>query len=224
MRVLLFLLVCVYLPVVHAALGAVLPVSIPTVGFSVDLLVEWSLFALLRPLLRVEGLGYGDIGLRRDRWLAEAVIGVVIVVLFWLSVWCVLKIQELAGSTGVPALPLPAVPVPRFFEALPEWDGRIAMVLLAAVTSGVCEETIFRGYLLGRGRTLLPWRRAGLPFALFFSSVFFGLLHLGAGRWLFTVSTFGGFCCSLLVLWRGNLTSAIVVHTLFNLKGLYVSG
>lgn len=224
MRVPLFILVCIYLPVVHPALGAVFPVPVPAVRISVDLLVEWSLFALLWPLLRFEGLGYRDIGLKLDHWLRETIIGVGVVVLFWFLVLCTLEIWGSWGCTGALSGSGPVVKVPRFFSASPGWDGRTAVVLLAAVTSGVCEETIFRGYLLGRGRTLFPWKRAGLPFALFFSSVFFGLLHLRAGPWLFAVSTFGGFCCSLLVLWRGNLTSAIVVHILFNLQGLYLAG
>ena len=104
-----------------------------------------------------------------------------------------------------------------------EQIGQASMTVAAIVhINSVAEEAVFRGYLLSRALVLIPNRILAIPFALLVSSIFFGLLHLPAGTGMFVVSSFGGLCCTVLVLWRRDLTSAIVAHTLFNIQGWYL--
>jgi len=221
LRVLLFFAVCVYLPVFHLLVGAMLPARVPWVRFGTALAAEWSLFGFVFLLLQAERLGPAEIGWSGERLPRETGLGFVLMGCFWVAVWAGLTALDAAGQTVQLPCGFSCPGVPRFFPG--GAPGGLQSVV-AAVTAGVCEETVFRGYLLHRGANLLAGRAAGLLFALFFSSLFFGLLHwpAGGGR-LLAVSAFGGFCCSLLVLWRGRLTSAIVVHVLFNLQGWYVS-
>jgi membrane protease YdiL (CAAX protease family) len=84
------------------------------------------------------------------------------------------------------------------------WFGFLCM------TAGVCEETLFRGFLL-HYLHIVPWS-LNLTLALLTSSVIFGLQHLylGARGALQTVG--GGFVFGLLFLLTGNLILPILFH------------
>lgn len=222
-RLVFFVIVCIYIPAIQQALALFLPVTVYPVRVSIALFSEWSLFGLIFFLLFIEGLKPRDIWFGSNHIVREILLGLILVVIFWSLVWLVLgHLSFLRTIPGVSNL-VPASAPARIFSFNPPpltWNS--ALVFLFALTAGICEETIFRGYLLSRALTLTPNRFLAVPFALLVSSVFFGLLHLPAGTGMFVVSSFGGLCCTVLVLWRRDLTSAIVAHTLFNIQGWYL--
>ena len=213
-----FLVVALYLPGVSFLIKAL---SVPK-GPLLAVLIEWSLFALICLFLRFRGRRLADIWLSPKGFLIEGLLGVGYMASFWLFIFAVVRLGALVG--GIPHIDeiLPVGSLDRLFSfQAPRLDLHTAVYIAFALTAGICEETIFRGYILSESLRLIPMRRPALIFGFLMSSLYFGLLHLPAGPPLFAISTFGGFCCTVAVLWRKNLTSAIVAHILFNLQALY---
>ena len=74
-------------------------------------------------------------------------------------------------------------------------------------TAGVCEELLFRGFLIHYLEGLL-----GLPAAVLISSVLFGLCHVYQG-WQNVVRTgLVGLTLALIYLWSGSLILVMVLH------------
>lgn len=104
----------------------------------------------------------------------------------------------------------PATPLPSFLEARGGAEFLLAAVLVAVVA--VTEETIFRGYLILRFRSLL--RGSALPVLL--SSVIFSLGHGYEGSaGLVTVGVMGAIF-AIIYLWRESLVAPIVMHFLLD--------
>jgi uncharacterized protein len=102
----------------------------------------------------------------------------------------------------------PATPTPSFLAASGGAEFLLAAVLVAVVA--VTEETIFRGYMLLRFRTLL--RSQAL--AVLLSSVIFSLGHGYEGSaGLATVGVMGA-VFAVIYLWRRSLVAPIVMHFL----------
>jgi len=102
----------------------------------------------------------------------------------------------------------PATPMPSFLEASGAAEFLLAAGLVAVVA--VTEETIFRGYLLLRFKTLL--RSPAL--AVLLSSVIFSLGHGYEGSaGLVTVGVMGA-VFAVIYLWRRSLVAPIVMHFL----------
>jgi len=95
-----------------------------------------------------------------------------------------------------------------------------ATFVLVALTAGVCEEVLFRGFLirfLHDGAPALP-----LAAALVVSSLVFGLNHLYQGRKGVLGTTIAGLGFGLLFLVTGSLIPAIIIHALVDLQMVYV--
>ena len=92
--------------------------------------------------------------------------------------------------------------------------------ILLSLTAGLCEETLYRGFLirfLHEGAPALPiWG------ALAASSLCFGLGHVYQGRKGVVNSTFAGLAFGLLFLLSGSLVPGIVLHALIDLQMVYV--
>ena len=92
--------------------------------------------------------------------------------------------------------------------------------VLVCMTAGICEETLFRGFLL-HYLHVLPWT-LNLTLALLISSVIFGLNHLYGGIGGVLGSAIGGFLFGLLFLLSGNLLLPVVLHALTDLRMLVI--
>jgi sodium transport system permease protein len=92
----------------------------------------------------------------------------------------------------------------------------IWLLLSMAIIPGVCEEFLFRGYILNR---LLKqdnrWQ------AIMISSVLFGVFHQDLSRLLPT--TLAGVMLALITIQSGSLYNAIASHILVNAWGILVS-
>jgi membrane protease YdiL (CAAX protease family) len=112
--------------------------------------------------------------------------------------------RELAGIPGL----------------LPNTAGERAAWIALSLTAGVCEEILFRGFLirfLHEGPLALP-----LAGALAASTVVFGLGHAYQGfKGVVTTAT-GGVAFGLLFLLSGSLVPCIILHALLDLQVAYV--
>jgi len=103
---------------------------------------------------------------------------------------------------------------------LPRTGRERALFALVCVTAGVCEEIIFRGWII-RYLAALPfgltlWGSLGL------SSALFGLVHLYQGwRGVALTAVLGGML-GLLFLVTGNLVVPIILHVLIDLRALWL--
>jgi membrane protease YdiL (CAAX protease family) len=104
-----------------------------------------------------------------------------------------------------------------FFPAT--WTERRWWVFIC-ITAGVCEETLFRGFLLHYLR-VFPWT-VNLTVALVSSSVIFGLNHLYGGISGVVSSAVTGFVFGLLFLLTGNLLLPMVLHAVTDLRMLAI--
>jgi membrane protease YdiL (CAAX protease family) len=83
----------------------------------------------------------------------------------------------------------------------------------ASVSAGFCEEFLFRGFLIG----LIARAGGGRGSQLVYSSLAFALAHCFWGPWGVFWTAVLGFTLGLVTLWRGNVWSAVVAHTVLNL-------
>jgi sodium transport system permease protein len=109
------------------------------------------------------------------------------------------------------------LPVPEVFEEMlreafstpRDWSGKLLMVAVVAVTPAICEEAIFRGWLLSslRGR-VKPWT------AIILTAVIFGVFHLSIYRFLGTASL--GLLMGWMVWQTRSIWPAVLYHLLNN--------
>ncbi|HEX4965846.1 MAG TPA: CPBP family intramembrane glutamic endopeptidase [Thermoanaerobaculia bacterium] len=81
-----------------------------------------------------------------------------------------------------------------------------------SVTAGICEEVIFRGFVLWY---VSVW--AGTAVAVVISSIVFGFAHLYMGRSHVTRTAIVGFIFALIVLAAGSLWPAMLLHAVMDL-------
>ncbi len=89
---------------------------------------------------------------------------------------------------------------------------------LVCVTAGVCEEVVYRGFLLHYFHTV-PFHLS-LTWALVVSSVIFGIGHLYQGVAGGVQTAVIGFMFGVIFLMTGNLVIPIVVHAVMDLRVL----
>lgn len=159
----------------------------------------WTVTVIIVACLRLSGAGTIAIGLQSPQpkillLLALAAVGIAAAI-------SVMPVHT--SSMKQPLLPtLPWTHPERFF-----------MLLVVAPTAAVCEETIYRGFLLRFLMTL-----TGLWPALAVQALLFAYMHGGLSQppFLFVNGSILGFLLGLLVNWRGNLRAAMAIHFLID--------
>jgi CAAX protease family protein len=105
-----------------------------------------------------------------------------------------------------------------FAALLPRTVDERATFALLAVTAGVCEELIFRGFGIAYVRWL--WPGASHFWLIAITSVAFGLAHLYQGVRGVLLTGLVGAVLASLVLATGSLLPAMVIHALIDLRVL----
>lgn len=90
----------------------------------------------------------------------------------------------------------------------PTLSSLVINLIATAILPGICEEVVFRGYILQ------SLRRYGDGFAIAVSAVLFGLLHGNVLQIPFALIV--GLICGFVVVQTGNIWVSIVLHTLNN--------
>jgi membrane protease YdiL (CAAX protease family) len=93
--------------------------------------------------------------------------------------------------------------------------------VLVCITAGICEETLFRGFLL-HYLHVFPWT-LNLTLALLISSLIFGLCHLLGGVVRGVIpSAVVGFLFGLLFILTGSLFLPMILHAAIDLRMLAI--
>lgn len=95
---------------------------------------------------------------------------------------------------------------------MPRGKGEFPLFAVLAITAGICEELLFRGYLLWYGAQLMPW-----PAAALLQSLAFGLGHAYQGRRGIVLTGFAGLFFTAVRLVAGSVLPAMLIHALMDL-------
>lgn len=175
------------------------------------ILSNTALVALILYFVWRNGEPYGRIGWRRRGLPHEVAVGLALVIPFVLfqSVLA-LVLRALGLLDGGPR----TVPF-----ALPAGGPEFAFGVILVAIIAVAEETVFRGYLLLRLRSLT----GGTTAAVVLSSLIFALGHgyQGAAGTI-AVGAIGALL-AIVYLWRGSIVAPVVLHFVQNFAGIVLA-
>jgi membrane protease YdiL (CAAX protease family) len=103
-----------------------------------------------------------------------------------------------------------------FLELLPRSRRERLTFAALAITAGVCEEIVFRGFGIAYVRWL--WPAASRPFIIAVTAAAFGVAHLYQGTRGVLLTGIVGAYLAWLTLSTGSLLPAIAVHALIDLR------
>lgn len=103
---------------------------------------------------------------------------------------------------------------------LPATWGERRWFAILSVTAGICEEILFRGFLL-HYLHVFPWA-LNLTLALLLSVLIFGAQHLYQGVAGVAQTAVFGFLVGLLFLLTGTLLLSMILHALLDLRMLMI--
>src|SRR5713226_10368780 len=168
--------------------------------YVVTMFFEWLLFVLVVAGVRRHGASVSivlgdhwhsvrqvlrDIGIAAGFWIVAWV-------LLWIFGW-LLRIAALGHNT-------------RFMP--PHRGIELTFWIALSVTAGICEETIFRGYLQRQFMALTK----NAPAGILLSAATFGAAHAYQGfRMVILVGLYGAMC-GTLAYWRGSVRPVMVAH------------
>jgi len=167
--------------------------------YAVTILFEWMVLALVvagvrrngGSLLSVFGEHWRsawqvlrDIGIAIGFWIAAAII-------LWGVGW-LLQIAERGRAVSM----------------LPQRGRELAVWIALSVTAGICEETVFRGYLQGQFMALTKSAPAGIAL----SAATFGAAHAYQGLRMTILIALYGAMFGLLAHWRRSVRPGMIAH------------
>jgi membrane protease YdiL (CAAX protease family) len=142
------------------------------------------------------------IGWQSKRWWVDILLGMAAFPFMYFGAALLERFLLSIGFT------VPSTPLPSLQPSMDVLDLTLALILVAVVA--IAEETIFRGYLLLRFRTLT----GGTGWAVLLSAVVFSLGHGYEGTaGVVTVGTMG-LVLALAAIWRKSLVMPITMHFL----------
>src|ERR1700722_11217799 len=167
--------------------------------YVVTILFEWLLVALVVAGVRRSGgcllIVFGehwrsawqvlrDIGIAIGFWIAAAMI-------LWGVGW-LLRVAELGRTVSM----------------LPQRAIELAFWIALSVTAGICEETVFRGYLQRQFMALTKSAPAGI----LLSAATFGAAHAYQGFRMMILIALYGAMFGILAYWRGTVRPGMIAH------------
>jgi membrane protease YdiL (CAAX protease family) len=171
------------------------------------MLQEWAVVAIALALVVWSGRPLAAIGLTlptaNGLWWTIAIVLVLVVLL-------VLQVRAATRDAAHASVRRQLAPV-RWF--LPSPGPELANFRALSISAGICEEILFRGYLIA---FLLPL--GGTAFALVLSSFLFGLGHAYQGTGGAIRAGILGLIMALLYQFTGSLLAPILVHALIDLS------
>lgn len=157
-------------------------------------------------VLRWRGMRWAGLGLRTPPhlWMAVGITVGAYLVELALWQWLVPLLAEWVHPTRRPSF---LTHLHGNFAALVFW------MAVAWLVGGICEECLFRGFLLTRVEALLGGGRAALAIAILAQAALFGTLHLYGGTFAFMYAALFGVVHGIIYLLGGrNLWPVIVLH------------
>jgi membrane protease YdiL (CAAX protease family) len=161
---------------------------------------EWILVAYIYLGLRRRGKSIRNIAGRSWRGASDFFIDIAIAFGFWIAALFALSlVAHAVGSNGMSQAARLLAPQGPFESLL--W-------IALAVTAGICEEIIFRGYLQ---RQFVAWTRSA-PIGVLLSAALFGVGHIYQGAKATIVIGVYGLMFGILAEVRQNLRPGIITH------------
>jgi len=175
------------------------------------ILSNTALVALVLYFVWRNGEPYGRIGWRRDHLPNEVAVGLALVVPFVLFQGMLALALRALGllDTGPRTAPFP----------LPAGGPELAFGVVLVAIVAVAEETVFRGYLLLRLRSLT----GGTTAAVVLSAVIFALGHGYQGAAGTIAVGIIGALLAVIYLWRGSIVAPVVLHFVQNFAGIVLA-
>lgn len=171
-------------------------------GYLTVLIAEWVLFFFIWLGLRIQRVPFASLFGEISAKFRKIVLDIGIAVVFLIVANFVLAF--LGGLLHV------ARHNARVQQLLPDTAAEIAVYLLVCITAGICEETIFRGYLQ---RQFTAYTRSAGIGALI-QGILFGLAHVYQGWKMVVIIAVYGCLFGALVLWRKSLRPGMIAHFL----------
>lgn len=182
--------------------GVLIVLLLATIAF------QWASFLLVFWTAFKENTGLSGLGFTRFKpvYLAWTIAFLLVSNLFLSGVAWVL------GKVGLPMPGEIALLIPQ------DAFGRVVWVVVSA-TAGICEETMFRGYLMTRLRLTGKFKSWVIPTIV--SSIAFGVCHAYQGiPGLIVISTYGALF-ALLYIRTGSLWPGVLAHFLQDSGALF---
>ncbi len=172
---------------------------------------EWLLFLYVWWGLSRHNRRIGDLlGPRWSGW-KQALRDVVIALLLWMVFRAIGPLVTLALGHG-DAKSISSL-LPRSPAELVLWAG-------ISISAGVCEETVYRGYL----QTQLSLLTRSEAIGLIAQAALFGISHGYQGLHPVVTITIGGIVCGLVARWRRNLRPLVLEHAWSDIVGIFPWG
>jgi membrane protease YdiL (CAAX protease family) len=149
-----------------------------------------------------EGRSFGELRLAiPEGWRIWVIIGLIAAV----AIIYGRSIRRIARSKRI------KVGDPRVFQLSPQTNAELASFMALSLSAGVCEEFVFRGFLISAFQPLI-----GLWGAAAVSVVVFALAHAYEGTRGIISTGLVGLFFTLVVLVLGSLLAAMVIHVLID--------
>jgi hypothetical protein len=168
--------------------------------YAISMLFEWLLFLFVLAGVRRSGASIRTVV--GDRWqsVRQVLSDIGIGFGFWIVSLPVLWV--IGGLLRI------AAHGPHLESMLPHRGVEVAWWIALSVTAGICEETIFRGYLQRQFLALTK----NAPAAILIAAATFGIAHAYQGfRMVILISVFGAMF-GLLTYWRGTVRPGMIAH------------
>lgn len=168
-------------------------------SYALTLFVEWLLFAYVVSGVRRHGAPSLVLGTRwNSRGALLRDIGTAA------AFWVIAAVLLLVLSRFLFA----HTPRPNQEFLLPHGAGELAMWIALSVSAGICEETIFRGYLQ---RQLAAFTKSA-PAGVLLSAVAFGGAHAYQGPRMMVLIAVYGLMFGILAHWRRSVRPGMIAH------------
>ena len=167
--------------------------------YGVTVLYEWLLFVLVVAAVRRSGASV--ITVLGDHWhsVRQVLRDFGVAAGFWIVAAMLLWIFGLLLRTAT---------LGRNVSMLPQKGIELTLWIVLSVTAGICEETIFRGYLQGQFMALTKSAPAGI----LLSAAAFGMAHAYQGfRMVILIGLYGAMF-GTLAHWRGSVRPGMIAH------------
>ncbi len=159
--------------------------------------------------LRIAGMRLADIGLTKENWRKDLLIGILAAVAMALLQFLIM-LPLTGGANREDVIAGLRLMGTGFWNVT-------GMILVGWLSGGFCEELFYRGYLIHMMRTMLGGSRWAAGVALVISMVYFGYSHRYQGTTGMIDTGIAALVFGLLYLRRGRLIAPMIAHGLYDM-------
>lgn len=180
------------------------------------IVTKWLMVGVVLAILIEAGAPLAVIGLTAPTDLLNTIIWPLVGALFLLAT--TLLFRRLASQPGGLEQLEGAFLAPR--QMLPVTGEERSLWAIAALTAGICEEILYRGFLLFYLVAIFP--KLTIWGAVVLSSLFFGVAHFYQGARGIIATGIIGFLLAWLYISTGSLLAPIALHALIDLRVMFL--